>query len=112
MKRIISLFSSAGIAIPLISTGIGIQDCINCLTSPNRSFLCLKTYSEIIDEVCERDFYLGLPYSGRSLIGNNNIGFPYFLPFGKLRDWASIPSEFQNDFSKPHILYMGVFLFY
>ena len=60
---------------------------------------CAHTYNQVVDEVCERDFYLGIPYSGRSLMGGENFGLSYILPFGNPEAWASIPNEYQKFFS-------------
>ncbi len=100
MEKVIKLFSHIGINVPIVCAGIGTQKGISRILDNKRIVTCRKIYNEIIDEVCERDFYLGIPYSGRSLIGTENIGLPYVIPFGKPMEWASIPSEVQKDFSK------------
>lgn len=42
-----------------------------------------------LDEICERDFFVFCPMSGRSAVSDEaNIGFPYIEPFG-LGKWAS-----------------------
>jgi hypothetical protein len=60
---------------------------------------CVRFYEDVIDEVCERDFYPGVPMSGRLLAGVGNWGAPYIKPFGNPEKWASIPSEHVADFS-------------
>jgi hypothetical protein len=100
LERVIDLLSRVGIQVPLICVGIGIGDGIERISSAKREVLCVRSYNQVIDEVCERDFYPGVPLSGRLLIGNDNIGVPYILPFGNPRDWASIPSEHTAIFSK------------
>lgn len=100
MERIIKLLSSIGIDVPVVCAGIGIEEGVNRILNQKREILCAKIYNEVIDEVCERDFYLGIPFSGRSLIGNKNIGLPYILPFGKPEKWASIPENLQKSFSE------------
>jgi len=75
MERVIKLLSDIGINVPVVCAGIGIQEGVNRILTPKREVSCAKIYNEVIDEVCERDFYLGVPFSGRSLIGNNNIGY-------------------------------------
>jgi len=57
-------------------------------------------YDEVIDEICERDFYPGVPLSGRTVKGQLNVGAPYLLPFGKPTHWASIPKEWEKEFSR------------
>jgi len=100
MERVIKLLSHIGIDVPVVCAGIGIQEGVNRIVSHNRKINCGKVYNEVVDEVCERDFYLGIPYSGRSLAGSENIGLPYILPYGKPEKWASIPLELQEAFSE------------
>ncbi len=99
MERVIKLLSDVGINVPVVCAGIGIKEGISNILSPKREISCAKIYNEVVDEVCERDFYLGIPFSGRSLIGNKNVGLPYILPFGKPGKWASIPENSQKTFS-------------
>lgn len=100
LERIIKLFSRIGIRVPLVCAGIGIAEGINRINGTEREIRCVRTYGEVIDEVCERDFYPGVPLSGRLLVGGDNIGVPYLLPFGKPESWASIPSEHAAAFSR------------
>lgn len=60
---------------------------------------CLKEFDDIMDQVCERDFYPGVPYSGREHFGVDLAAFPYLLPFGKPDEWASIPGKETKQFS-------------
>lgn len=100
LERVINLLSRIGIQVPIICVGIGIGEGIERIGGAKREVLCVRSYDEVVDEVCERDFYPGVPLSGRLLIGNDNIGVPYILPFGNPHDWASIPSEHAINFSK------------
>lgn len=100
MERVIKLLSHVKIKVPIVYAGIGIKMGVDRLLCGGREINCLKTYAEVVDEVCERDFYPGIPYSGRSLIGKENVGLPYILPFGNPYEWASIPTERQEDFSE------------
>lgn len=100
LERIIKLLSRINIRVPLICAGIGIAGGINRINGTMREIRCVRTYKEVIDEVCERDFYPGVPLSGRLLVGDDNIGVPYLLPFGKPESWASIPPKQATDFSQ------------
>ncbi|MFH0712725.1 MAG: hypothetical protein V2A55_02640 [Candidatus Jorgensenbacteria bacterium] len=100
LERIIELLSRIHIRVPLICAGIGIVEGINRINGTKREIRCVRTYDEVIDEVCERDFYPGVPLSGRLLVGGDNVGVPYLLPFGKPESWASIPSEQAMGFSR------------
>lgn len=100
LERVIDLLSRIKIRVPLIYAGIGIAEGINRINGTRRKVYCVRTYEEVIDEVCERDFYPGVPLSGRLLFGGNNIGVPYLFPFGNPERWASIPSQHAVVFSK------------
>ena len=100
LERIIELLSRIHIRVPFICAGIGIAEGINRINGTKREIRCVRAYEEVVDEVCERDFYPGVPLSGRLLVGDDNIGVPYLLPFGKPESWASIPSERATDFSQ------------
>lgn len=97
--NIIDSLSKEGINTSLVCAGIGIAEGINRIKT-ECEVNCVRTYEEVIDEVCERDFYPGVPLSGRLVVGNGNIGAPYILPFGNPVKWASIPAGRQVDFSK------------
>lgn len=56
-------------------------------------------YPEVIDEVCERDFYPGVPYCGKTVLGEPNMGLPYLRPHGDPVEWAAIPEDRAAEFS-------------
>ena len=100
LERIISLLSKIGICVPIVYAGIGVAEGINRINGTQREIRCVRAYKAVIDEVCERDFYPGVPLSGRLLVGDENIGVPYLRPFGNPKNWASIPPENTETFSK------------
>ena len=54
----------------------------------------------VIDQICERDFYFGIAGSGISVRTSTNIvKAPYFLPFGNPIKRASIPVDSATYFS-------------
>lgn len=59
---------------------------------------CLDEFDDVSDQVCERDFYPGIPYSGRQYFCDDTA-FPYLLPFGRPDKWASIPEKELKKFS-------------
>ena len=99
LERVIELLSRINIRVKLICAGIAIGEGIARLGTKSE-VRCVRTYQEVIDEVCERDFYPGVPLSGRLVAGSQNVGVPYILPFGKPAIWASIPAQQTTDFSK------------
>ena len=55
----------------------------------------------VIDQICERDFYFGVAGSGIMINTDNGLcKAPYFIPYGNPCERASIPSDYVNDFSK------------
>lgn len=100
LERVSGVLERMGIAVAFIFAGIGIGGGIDRLSVNGRKVFCVRKYPEVIDEICERDFYPGVPLSGRLLSEDNNTGAPYILPFGNPVEWASIPPESQVSFSR------------
>lgn len=98
--RVIKLLAKIGIQVPIVVAGIGIREGVERLTDLGKEVHCVRTYGEVIDEVCERDFFPGVPLSGRLLSKRKNMGIPYILPFGNPHRWASIPIEHEKPFSR------------
>lgn len=54
----------------------------------------------VIDQICERDFYFGIAQSGISILKDGKVlKSPYFVPFGEPTKRASIPKEYEIIFS-------------
>lgn len=98
IERVIKILSLYDIAVPLVITGVGIAEGIDRINH-TREIQYVHRYESVIDEICERDFYPGVPYSGRPVVGTNT-GMPYLLPFGKPGEWASIPHQWKAPFSR------------
>jgi pyrimidine operon attenuation protein/uracil phosphoribosyltransferase len=107
MSTIRSL-EAEGIKVPVVIVGIAIGKGIKKVKEEtNIEILTVRYYAEVIDEICERDFYPGVPLSGRTVVNMPiDVGVPYLYPFAinqngesKLEEWASIPKEKQKDFS-------------
>jgi hypothetical protein len=55
---------------------------------------------QVIDQICERDFYFGIAGSGISIIKNNEVlKAPYFKPYGDPVNRSSIPIIEEQKFS-------------
>mgnify|MGYP003289851811 CR=1 FL=1 len=102
LKTIIEKFKNYKVQV------IGIRTCISSYEGYeyfNKTLpLGLKTKilmsKDIIDQICERDFYFGIVGSGISIKKENEIlKAPYFLPFGNPVERASIPQEYAKYFS-------------
>ena len=85
-----------------ISTAIARKDSYDYFNSTlklgiNTNFLMEK---DVIDQICERDFYFGIAGSGISVQTNTQVvKAPYFLPFGNPIERASIPENSATYFS-------------
>lgn len=102
LNTIISFFNRFGIKV------IGIRTCISTnesYTNFNESLpLGLKTgylmSDQVIDQICERDFYFGIAGSGISVKQNNEVlKAPYFKPYGNPVERASVPKRDEIRFS-------------
>ena len=100
IARVGETLGRMGIKVKEIYAGIGIKEGIDLLQGQGYQVECVRTYDSVIDEICERDFYPGVPLSGRLVDPENNVGAPYILPFGNPGKWASIPEEWQRPFSR------------
>jgi len=109
ITEIIRSLEKIGVKVPTIIAGITTSQGYKTLKeNKNVEILTVRYYQELIDQICERDFYPGVPLCGRSLTGMPiDVGIPYLLPFtidlkGKshLKNWASIPEKDQKEFSE------------
>jgi hypothetical protein len=98
--RLSNQLRQSGIEVALIIAGIVIGEGAERITNNEINILAVRHYAEVIDEICERDFYPGVPFSGRSIYNQSrNVGAPYLRPFGKPEEWASIPASESDGFS-------------
>ena len=102
LKTIINEFKACNINV------IGIRACI----SSYESYICFNESlplglkcgylmsDQVIDQICERDFYFGIAGSGISIIKNNEVlKAPYFKPYGDPVNRSSIPTIEEQRFS-------------
>lgn len=100
VQDVIKKLSSEGITVVRVYLGVGIGKDAKNIPSVDE-VLCVRHYDDVIDEICERDFYPGVPFSGRHMIDHGaGVGAPYLKPFGNPRKWASIPEEHVDEFSR------------
>ena len=103
LRSIIEKFSVNNISV------IGVRSCISTINSYevfNKILpLGLKCGflldSNVIDQICERDFYFGIAQSGISIKDESGLIYkaPYFKPFGDPVERASVPVEYEKYFS-------------
>jgi hypothetical protein len=90
-----------GVTVDAVYSGITIKEGQDLLEKNGVRVNSLIVYDQVTDEICERDFVVGTPYSGRSVVNGKGVieGAPYLYPFGKPVEWASIPEEDALSFS-------------
>lgn len=98
-EDVIPMLGARGVTVRTIVAGIGIGEGVARVRELVADVRCVHTYERVIDEICERDFYPGVPLSGRTVLGAENYGMPYMLPFGDPQEWASIPASHAKPFS-------------
>jgi len=99
--QLIDSLAKVGITVRAVGAGIGIGMGTSRIKDLGIPVRCVREYAEVLDEICERDFYPGIPFSGRTMINSNgvSIGAPYILPYGRPVEWASIPEKQARSFS-------------
>ncbi len=101
MLQLVKKLQSKGVAVDAVYSGITIKEGRELLEQNGVRVNSLIVYDQVIDEICERDFVVGSPLSGRSVVNGKGVieGAPYLYPFGKPVEWASIPSDEAISFS-------------
>jgi hypothetical protein len=111
LTRIYQLMLNQGFIVERIIVGLVIDRHQNRFIRryPEIPLVAVKEYENVIDWVCERDFYVGVPLSGRTAGKVDHgivspcepeISLPYCLPFGDPIKGASIPTDRAIDFSR------------
>lgn len=103
LKNIISKFKEYDIEVVGVATSICTKQAYeyfnNILTKGVRSNFLLG--DDVIDQICERDFYFGIAGSGIMVDTASGLcKAPYFKPFGSPYERASIPKCYEDEFSK------------
>ncbi len=91
-----------GVIVREVLAGVAVKENIPIITSQGIGVKSCFDITNVLDEVCERDFYFGVAQSGQSVLTPNNtvLKQPYFSPFGLPVDSASVPEDKVYDFSK------------
>lgn len=102
LPLIMDQLKAVGRPVREIIVGIGIRAGLNVLENYGLLTRCVLEYEDVVDEVCERDFLAGVPFSGRTFIDEKDRywGIPYFKPFGDPESWATIPADRAEYFSE------------
>jgi hypothetical protein len=108
--KIYDLILEMGFQIQNIIVGVLIDRPKNCLLQkyPNIIIEAAFEYGPVVDWICERDFLIGVPLSGRTAGKRENdgvkpcnpeIALPYCKPMGDPINGASIPTDKDIGFS-------------
>lgn len=103
LNTIIKKFSERGVQVVGIISSICAKKAYNTFKETLKYGVRTNFLMEenIIDQICERDFYFGVAGSGIMVKTENGLyKAPYFKPFGNPYERASIPKEYEDFFSK------------
>ncbi|MAS87845.1 MAG: hypothetical protein CMH30_07735 [Micavibrio sp.] len=92
----------SGLIVETVIANVAIEAAAKKLESRGITVDADYTYTDVIDEVCMRDFIIGAPGGGRNLLQDNGkyTSVPYLYPFANVDVWASINKEHAVEFSK------------
>jgi hypothetical protein len=99
MGLIIQGLAKWGVSVAEVLSGVSIGDGEQLIQRMAVGHSSVYSMQEVIDEVCQRDFFPGVPRCGRWVSVSGNYGMPYLLPFGNPQKWASIPELYEKQFS-------------
>lgn len=103
LRKIVELFQQFGIEVVGIKSSIATKNSYeyfnkNLLYGLEAGYLL---EDDVIDQICERDFYFGIIQSGISIKRKDDVfKAPYFKPYGNPVERASIPLLYENSFSQ------------
>ena len=85
-----------------VLSAIAVQENLGVIENKGIDVKSAFYITNVLDEVCERDFYFGIAQSGQNVLQQNGVVVkkPYFSPFGNAEDSASVPTEKVTEFSK------------
>ena len=103
LEYIIDIFSKNGITVNGVCSAITAESSIERFKKTLKYGIETGVVlgNDVIDEICERDFYYGIVQGGINVKSETGAiqKAPYFHPFGNPVERASIPEKFSKDFS-------------
>ena len=86
------LFRAKGARVRTVLAAIAIGEGRKKIEEAGIEVASVVEYKDVKDEICERDFLAGVPFSGRTVYREDggHYSAPYFEPFGLPERWASI----------------------
>ena len=108
LRTLIEIFMENGVKVSGVRSAISTEESYNYFNRHLSKGLrcgCILG-KDVIDQVCERDFYFGIAQSGISIKDDSGkiMKSPYFKPFGNPIQRASIPKEAEKFFSNGCIM--------
>ena len=101
ISTIIDSLGARGVKVKQVIASVVINGGYEALQDRGVTVQYDRIYDDVIDEVCMRDFIVGVPDGGRNIIdGNDRKSAPYIWPFGDAEQWASLPKSSLPAFSK------------
>ena len=91
-----------GVIVKEVLAGVAVKENLDVITSTGIEVKGGFYISNVLDEVCERDFYFGIAQSGQSSLQRDGkvLKQPYFMPFGLPVESASVPEGKASEFSR------------
>lgn len=110
ISQIVDSLKKCGVEVASVVAGISIGQAKEALASRGIQLRSAYHFTDVIDEICCRDFIIGAPYGGRTVVKEHQANgmskglfdvryAPYILPLGQPVKWATIPEEQARDFS-------------
>ncbi len=93
--KVIDLLKKVGVTVAEVYVAVGVTKGVDKIRARDIPVKCVYEFDEVIDEICERDFFPGVPLSGKLIDGVRHT----YLSLENIGDCASIPEEHQRDFS-------------
>lgn len=89
------MFSRRGATVSTVLAAVAIGEGREKIEKAGIEVVSVVDYEDVKDEICERDFMAGIPYSGRTVYMPDDAHYsaPYFQPFGSPEQWASIEDQ-------------------
>lgn len=113
LSRVLGEFKEIGVEVSAVVLGFMFPEALTLLSRHFKGeLIVINEINHVIDWMPDHDFFPFVPNCGRvvgvSINGGNypffnydgaSYSIPYVLPFSPMRDWASLPKDFENKIS-------------
>lgn len=103
LLRYINLLKDKGIEVKkIIASVVASKDVLDRFESLGIEVVSGRKFSNVVDEVCMRDFVIAAPDGGRKIITftGKTVTGPYVRPCGDPENWASVSPDHAASFSQ------------